>query len=317
MLIAEFLKIWKKRSVKIILFCVMICTILYGGIECAVGENATIENWRQEAQKNLDNKEKELSKMLEKEGDSQEDIDFWNEIYGEDIAVYKYALEHDIPVGVGSAWSSVYNSTVLINLITIFMLAIAIGNIINEYTYGTIKLALTNSHKRSYVLFTKKLSLTLFTMLLFAVQFISSFFVGLICFRSEYGRTLQYQDGVVSEVNMITSVLLTYMIRFMLTLILTWVAMGIAIIFKNTAVSILGTLFIWLGDLILGGFLGEKSWYPYTPFPNLKTSIYINNGTLCSVNKTMLQSFGVLMFYLVVFTFITRWFFCKKDVTNM
>lgn len=317
MFTAEFLKIWKKGSTKIVLLCIAVCTILYGCMELTMGNNSTTENWRQKTEKNLEQEEKALLEALKEDGQSQEDIDFWNDMYGANIAIYKYALEHNVPIGVGSSWSIVYGSSFLINLITIIVIAIAIGNVINEYTYGTIKLALTSSYKRSYVLCAKKFSITVFTLILFGLQFVVSFIIGAVGFKSGNYITLEYQQGTVVEVNMITSICLNYIAHLLLVLILTWIAMGIAIICRNTAFSIFATLFVWLGDSIIGSFFSEKSWYPYTPFPNFKISTYISNGSFGPMNESMIRSFVVLMVYLIIFTMFVRWSFCKKDVVNM
>ena len=309
----EYLKIWKKKSNVILTILVVLLCIGFGIIN---HQNASSQKtWRANAQKDLETYTKEYEELLsDKDQNSKAIVDIVSPIYEKAIATTCYALEHNIPYNVNNALQNIYKSTSLLNVVTIILILIAITNFTNEYQFGTIKQLLTTSISRRKWLLSKCMTYVTLTAIFFLLQLISCFFVGFILDGIGSSITLEYKNGTVIEVSIITSLIHQYIMHFIFATVLLFVATYICALTKTTLPAIVATLGIWFGNTVLGNFLGDYKWYKYTPFPHIGLSNYMENGMIKSFDKPMTQSLTIVMIYFISLTLISFYAFQKRDV---
>ena len=313
MLQAEVWKLIKKRSFLVVMILTVGMTILVSwGMRALSGANP--KDWRAENEKMLVQMQTEYKEMLEEREEGEEDLWDFDSFYEEEIAIYSYSLENDIPYGTYSFWNIVKECEPLLAVVMLIVMVTAIASIIDEYQYGTIKLIFTGKQSRLRVLLAKMGITSLLAIVLFALVFLTSLVMGGLLYGNGRAVDLKMVDGVVVEVNLLQAVFGDYLSKLVWTLLIVWIAMGIAVFTKNTALSILGGLFVAVGDSIFSGYLGEKKWYPFTIFPNVKTSTYLVDGVWNKMDGDLLRSVLVLMAYMLVFTFGVFWCYRKRDV---
>lgn len=308
---AEMVKIWKKKGTKGMLLLIVGILVLYS----AAISGPKMDNWREENSKQLEKLRQEYADAIEGEEDEGK-LEMYADLYEGDIAKYEYSLEHDIPYGVNSTWRFVYLSKIVLNITTFFLMMMIISNMQNEYQYGTIKQILTCPYKRKTILFSKQAAITLYTIITFALQFGITYLLSLIRFQNVGSVTLEYVNNQVVEIDMAQATLHYYLIRLALAIVILWIALGITAVTRSSILTIVVTMGLWLGNMALSNFLGNKPWYPYTIFPNMDAGIWLNDRGFISMNKDATQSAVVLLVNLAVIVVAYYIYFSKKDVVN-
>lgn len=305
-------KIWKKKSNLILLLALVALCIAFGMLNHSTSSSK--KTWRADLQKELESTSKSYVDLVENSKDSPEALELFGPIYEENIAIYSYALDHNIPYNVNSAWTNVYNSTLLMNLVLILLLIIVITNFTSEYQFGTIKQLLTTSISRSKWLYSKYLAYVLLAILFLCLQFLASLAIGFLLDGFASPITLEYQNGAVIEVSILTSLLHQYLFHFLFIIVFILIAECLAVLTQSTIATILGSLFVWFGNTILGSFLSEKPWYKYTFFPHIGSGNYMENGLFKAMDGQMAQSLTTVGIYILLLTFASFVVFQKKDI---
>ena len=311
---AELVKIWKLKSTKV--YMLLIFVVLLASAFLSKQSGIAADSWRQETQKQMEEAQQGYNEAQEEYKDDKEMRDLFCEIYEEEISLYTYSLEHDIPYQVNTNWSFLYSSKGVGTFTLILLIMIAVSSVLNEYTYGTMKQMLICPFKRGTILLANQIGLSLYALLGFFMQFIFAFLIGTIFFSNGKGVMLEYKDGAIIEIPMLQSVAGSYFMNGIFAIILMGIAVGFAIFFKNALLSFVCTFLVGMGDTIFQSFLGAKKWYEYTIFPNLKTSIFFADGNFCSPDQEMIRAIFVIVGYLVVFIGAYYFYFTKTDVKN-
>lgn len=314
---SELIKMWKKKGTKIIILIILCCSTLLGILSGILNKSNQSKDWKEDTRKLIEADEAELEKNLNN-SDLDDDIkELLNESLTEDILLNEYSIEHNIPYIVNTRWKTLYDNLSSICALIIFLtIGLTVNSMVGEYTFGTIKLLVTNSDKRWYILTAKILSI-----ISYATAFILSsssvlLIIGCITYKENNYITLSMDNGVIHEINMLTSVFTSLILYIILSLLLIIVAIGLAVFSRNTTVSILGTLVVWLGDSFFGIFLGNYSWYKYTPFSVINLDNYFNNGNIVTFNYQVTLQFILLCIYITVLIVGIFWSFCKKDIPS-
>jgi len=232
------------------------------------------------------------------------------------IETNNYRLEHNLPPEYG-VWGFVTEFSVLVELVSLFVIIIAAGIVAGEFNTGTIKLLLIRPIKRWKVLLSKYIAVLLFAFVALILLFVATFVVGGI-FHSFSGLNqpyLGYKNGNVTEVNMLWHIFINYAYACVNLLMMVTFAFMISAVFRNNTLAVGISLFLMFTGTILVSLLSKYSWVKYILFANINLTVY-TDGTPVVKGMTMTFSLMVLAVYFIVFNLISWYVFMKRDVAT-
>jgi ABC-2 type transport system permease protein len=237
--------------------------------------------------------------------------------FTKEIAINDYRIKHHIsPREKYSVWSFVKDSSQLIVLAGLFIIIVAAGIVASEFNWGTIKLLLIRPINRTRILLSKYLTVLLYAIFMLAILFVFLTVLGAILFGmpDEAVSYLNYNNGQVTEQNIVVHLLIYYSLSSIDMIMLVTMAFMISSVFRNSSLAIGLSLFL----LFTGGqfttLLAMKfTWAKYILFANTDLMQYVEGSPLV---EGMTLSFSVLMLlaYFALFQFLAFFVFKKRDV---
>jgi len=328
----EQIKIYIRKSTWAMYLILAILVIGIGFIEFTFGENETYEmgeQWRIELEKENEQLLKEDEEFERKLAEGSEDLPF-----APDMDKYKinsFYLQEDIkPVPFG-AWQFIYETEMLLSLISLFTIIIAANIISSEHRWGTIKLLLIRPISRTTILLSKYVSVLIFAVVTALFLFIFSFLTGAILFGLEPGvnpHAVVYDfANTVKGVNISEEVdylkyaslpletFSNYAYHMVILIMMTTLALMISTIFKNNALAIGVAIFLMFAGNSIVAFFHEYSWAKYILFANIDLSQYINDNPMLE-GLSLNFSIMILLIHFIIFIGVSWLVFVKRDVTE-
>ena len=207
--------------------------------------------------------------------------------------------------GTETTWDFMHISIMIGMLVTLFSVIVSSGNVAAEFSSGTIKQLLIRPHARWKILLSKYITVTIYSLLLLLVLYVSSFLIGSIFFEK---ASFAANGNLFQKVALyIPSLLISTAIAFMLSTL-----------FRNQALAVgVGIFVLWISSTLNGLFImlmHKLAWVKLLIFPHLNLTVYATQPELISgVNLTF--SIIVLSCYYVIFMLLTFVFFQKRDVS--
>jgi ABC-2 type transport system permease protein len=238
------------------------------------------------------------------------------------IKTNEYRIAHDIaPTNVPTLWAYVGSNEILqigVFLITMFSIIIGGGIVANEFSQGTIKLLLIRPSKRWKILLSKYITVLLYALVMLVVSFIVSFIIAaiLFSFKGVGEPYLNYNNGVVTEVNMFAHTFSLYGYACIKLVMMVTFAFAISSLFRSSAMAIgLSVFLLFAGNIIITALIGFKkeNIAKYILFANTDLTQYTSGSPLIN-GMTMQFSITVLIVYFVAFNLISFLGFTKRDV---
>lgn len=246
-----------------------------------------------------------------------------------DIAIAIHRLETgNAPLSQASMYGFLSQASMLVSMISLFIIIIGATMMASEYSSGTIKLLLISPHKRWKLFAAKMVSLFLMGLAMLVLLFGSALLTGGILFGFEgAGPYLGYSGGQVTETPYALMAAFRYLLACPEVLVMTSLAVMLAVIMRRSAVAIgVGTALLFGGSMIsmilmmlpydfkrFILFLNtDLSMY----FPQLSTGQFMNTGmeTLPASGMTVQFSLAVLAVYFICFTYIALDSFNRRDI---
>ena len=237
--------------------------------------------------------------------------------FKKEIAINDYRIKHHIsPREKYSVWSFVKDTSQLIVLAGLFIIIVAAGIVASEFNWGTIKLLLIRPINRTKILLSKYLTVLLYAIFMLSILFVFSTILGAILFGmpDEAVLYLNYNNGQVTEQNIVVHLLIYYGLSSIDMIMLVTMAFMISSVFRNSSLAIGLSLFL----LFTGGqfttLLAMKfTWAKYILFANTDLMQYVEGAPLV---EGMTLSFSVLMLlaYFALFQFLAFFVFQKRDI---
>jgi|GEM_PF-3021180 len=247
------------------------------------------------------------------------------QVYREQAAIDRYAIDHNIPINKITAWSFASTFEFIVNLVFIFMIVAAAESVASEYSSGNIRYLLIKPKTRWKLLTGKFLSLILSAVFFLLVTFLLTAILGFIFygFDGAQGITLAIENGQVIERSLVGDLLLTYLAEFVKLLVIISLAMMISVLMKSSILSIILSVGLIFSGYILTNILSALialtdmsniEWIKYTPFPNLNLAQYLPSGSPAFPGMTLGFSAIVLLVYFILFNSVSYTVFSKRDV---
>ncbi|MBC8079940.1 MAG: ABC transporter permease [Gorillibacterium sp.] len=264
-------------------------------------------DWRQQVQAEVDQFKPQLNTGMEVMKKTAERI----------VKIGEYRLAHDIPPADGSTWGNVMNvAPFLILIVGVFTVIVAADIVAGEFSTGTIKLLLIRPASRTKILLSKYIATLLFSLLLFATQFIVSYLVNGII-SSFAGSNSPYLflggDGLVHERSMLVHALSSQGLNCIGMLMIVTMAFMISSAFRSSALSIALSLIFFLAGTVPAMLLRKYTWMKYYLFNNTDLTVYAE-GIPPYEGMTLNFSIAVLVGYFLLFHLLSWFFFVKRDV---
>ena len=263
-------------------------------------------NWRQ----SLEMENESLREMLSSNGD------FGNVNYMEkQLAINEYRLANDMePNYENSVWSYMDSNIGLTSVVTLFVIIIAGGIVASEFTWGTIKLLMIRPISRSNILFSKYVTVLIFSFIFYCILFSTSFIVGLIGFGFSNVPELLYMNGTVHVLHPFLSILLKIFLSIFPVIMFATIAFMISTVFRNNSLAIGLSLFLLFTGTQITQLVGTKyEWAKFSPFANIDFNAYFHTFPIVE-GTTLLFSIIMFIIYFAMFMFISFLTFKKRDI---
>jgi ABC-2 type transport system permease protein len=265
-------------------------------------------NWKAEVQKQIDENKKFMADKNTPEDAKTEFANF--------IKLDEYRITNNIPPSDRSVWGGVLNAAKLIIIVTIFTVVIAADSVAGEFGGGTIKLLLIRPASRAKILLSKYISVLIFSVLLLAVLFGSSFLLsGFMEGFKDIGISHVYMDNghMIHEVGIFGHVVNTYGYKCVDLIMIVTLAFMLSTVFRSSSLAIglsLGLLFVGSGIVQV---ISRYSWAKYYLFTNTDLTQYLNNQPIME-GMTLKFSILVIVIYFLIFNIMSFSIFKKRDV---
>lgn len=310
----EMMKIFTKASswVYLILIVVMVTG---AGLIYDRFTNEPSEDWRQDLQAEIGQLEKDLTEVPAEEQE-------WLQMQ---IAEKQMYLEEGINPDAESTWYFLNNIvSMMTTVVTLFAVIVCSANVASEFSDGTIKQLLIRPHRRWAILFSKYISVTLYSLLLLAVLMITGYLAGLLLFGAGSFSEKMFEismDGQMNPENIVAvgnQVVLKLLFFLPSLVIITAVAFMLSTLFKSQALAVGIGIFVLffsstVGNVIL--FVAEKyTWTKFLIFPHLDLTVYAYQDKILET-ITLPISLTILAIYYAVFMIVTFLYFQKRDIS--
>ena len=209
-----------------------------------------------------------------------------------------------------SFWEGAMLSVTFVSFLnTIFSVVIAADSVAGEFSWGTIKLLLIRPWTRSKILFSKYLSVLLFSIL-------STLTMILLALGTSYLLLSSTADvGMIPE-NMTPAsyAVISWVFEYVDLFITIAIAFMVSTVFRSGALAIGLSLFILFTQGIFGMIFNPERyvWAKYILFTNMDLSQYMYGDGLGGM--TLGFSMLILAVYYVLFMGISWYVFNKRDV---
>lgn len=233
LLACEFYKISKKKTflkIGFVVLVVILLTLLIGlvmdyflaGLMGQVG-SSSYEEQLESLKIQLDNAQtamdsSKLYKLL-----------YFNEVYGikAQIALYEYLIDNNIPVGATQIYTNastlfgfnyytftVSVTSVLMTIVTIFLIVMACRTTVGEYNSGAMKMQLIRPIDKMQFYTAKWLGVYLSSIAILFVGMAMAFLIGVIAFGSNCPDVVMVLDAVrVVKVSPFTALFISYIVK--------------------------------------------------------------------------------------------------------
>lgn len=308
----ELFKMSKKRFFLISLILIIVFVVSYSFLSFDI--SITKDNWKTEEMAHLDALYQELN---EYQSGNSEINKVLAEITTEEIELYEYSINHDIPVNLGNIWSCIYKCTDILWLCIIIITILCTSILYDEYKYNTIKQLAIRPFNRFEILLGKQISFSILSFLIYLFQFIISILVGLILLGGNNNTSyimLEQVNGTIYEVNILNNTFLTYLSYFIISQVLISISIFFVVLFRNNILAIAAALCVFFGKDILNSLLKDIYIYKYTIFPHIDLTQYLYGKELSLDGNTLLFSVCVLITSFVIINILSYIIFAKKDI---
>jgi ABC-2 type transport system permease protein len=307
----EWMKIFRRPGTFVMIAMLIVISCIVGAFfkYQETGLNSGPEkNWQQTLKEEND----ALKKQMEQSRTKME-----KDFFKEEIAINEYRIKHNLPAKEKfNVWSFVKEASELITLAGLFTIIISAGIVASEFNWGTIKLLLIRPINRSKILISKYLTVLLFALTMLAILFVFSAALGALLFgMPEHAAPyLNYQNGIVTEQNIVVHLLIYYGLSSIDMIMLATMAFMISSVFRNSSLAIGLSIFLLFTGAQFTALLSLKfSWAKYILFANTNLMQYFE-GTPMVEGMTMNFSIFILVIYFVIFQFLAFFVFKKRDV---
>lgn len=312
---AELSRIFKTKWLLTLFLTIAI--VVAGTLALSSGDSANSENWRDDATAHLNSLYDELEEyQASLETDSMGISEMFVDITQEEIELYEYSLEKDIPVNIKTAWQTVNDCTGNLWIVIVVLIVIYISMISDDYKYGTIKQIAIRPYSRTKILFGKQLAICIVSIGAFLCMFMISLGLGFI-FNGSNGNhfiILEQLQGEIFEINIFNNICLMYLANFAVCLLVIQVASLCVILLKKSLVPLLITLGAYLCKDLVNSIFNNKEFYRYTIFPNMDLSQYIYGHEIAFTGNNLTFSLIVLVVHFVVITLCSYLLFARRDI---
>ena len=309
----EWMKIFKRPATYVMIAMLMLIIGIVGAVLKYDMRNqpngAGNEKWQQNIETQLKESQAQLKNL---ENGPKDQYEFFHK----DVALKEYQLEHNIPPESPSVWTFVNEASNVVLFAGLFVIIVAAGIVSSEFNWGTIKLLLIRPISRGKFLLAKYLTVLLFALLMLTISFGFSSILGLILFGTPDTHVpyLNYQDGKVSEQNMVLHLIILYGLKSISMLMLATMAFMISAVFRNSSLAIGISIFLLFAGGQLTALLAAKfEWAKYLLFANTELIQYFE-GTPMVEGMTLSFSVVMLFIYFILFHGLAYFVFRRRDV---
>ncbi|QGH33076.1 ABC transporter permease subunit [Gracilibacillus salitolerans] len=263
-----------------------------------------------------DNWKEQLTQENEELLEVNEEMEFLG--FDSEIAINEYHIENDVKPLPYDAWQFTLENAGLSMIISLFTIIVAAGIISNEYRWGTIKLLLIRPISRTKILFSKFVSVLLFSVTMLVFLFIISLVIGAIFFGINGWNPDLVQMGAdgIEEISIFAEIFTQYGLNMVNLVMMATFAFMISTLFRSSAMAIgLAIFLMFTGNTIIG-FVAEYDWAKYILFANTNLNQYIGNGSPIIDSMTLGFSITILVIYFVLFLLVSWLSFTKRDIAG-
>ncbi len=307
------MKIFKRPGTFVMIGILIVAVALFGIVIKSQQNDMDFtqdKNWEQVLQE-------ENNALKQQMDQSQTKTD--KQFYKKEIAINDYRIKHHIPTKEQySVWSFVKDTSQLIILAGLFIIIVSAGIVASEFNWGTVKLLLIRPINRTKILLSKYLTVLLFALFMLAILFVFSMALGASLFGLPDNPLsyLNYNNGQVTEQNIVVHLLVYYSLSSIDTMMLVTMAFMISSVFRNSSLAIGLSLFL----LFTGGQFTELlsmkfTWTKYILFANTDLMQYFE-GTPMIEGMTLPFSIFMLLIYFLIFLFLAFFVFKKRDIAS-
>lgn len=282
--------------------------------------------WKEEALDSISQNRYQLSTGMGKDG-ALTDTEKSDLEKNTAIAIHRLQTDN-APVAQGSMFGFLSQASMLVSMLSLFIIIIGSTMMASEYSSGTIKLLLISPHKRWKLFFAKMASLFLIGVGMLALLFISALVSGGVVFGFQnVGPYLGFSGGQVTETPYILMSLFRYLLACPELLVMTALAVMLAVIMRRSAVVIgVGTALLFGGSMISMILrLLPYDFKRFILFLNTDLSMYfpqLSTGQFGgdqmagppASGMTVQFSLAVLAVYFICFAYIALDSFNRRDI---
>lgn len=245
-----------------------------------------------------------------------------------DIAIKTYRIKTDSPpIKPDSLYGFLSTSSMMVSLISLFIIIIAATIMASEYSQGTIKLLLISPYRRWKLFAAKLVTVFITALLLLTVLFVSSIIAGGIAFGFDFsGSFIKYAGGRVIDSPYIVACLLKYLLVCPELLVMTSLSIMLAVVMRRSSVAIgVGVGMMFGGSIITAIlYMMPYDFKRFILFLNTNLSVYFpelgTNDYMSIVDVSRIEGMSftfsiiVLAVYFICFTYIALDSFNRRDV---
>lgn len=317
LVINEIIKNFTRK--KSVIFCViLLLSITALGIYHS-RKQPNSNDWKLELNKKIvelkaenDKYQKDLETSNNKDDLAKMMIDMNNE----NIEIYSYAVQNDIPHNRMTSWKFADKATFLSILVLIFIIISASESIASEFSSGTIRYLVIRPLKRWKLIVGKFASLISFSVILLLISFLFSMILGSTLFGGKGINSvgLFYENGHVSEVSIIKLVFTKYVFEIIRLATVVSLALMISVLLRSSSVSLAVSLGVIIGGNLIVNALTQIQWMKYFLLTNLDLQQYLPGNKPFIKGMTIESSIVILMIYFIVFGTVSLLSFNKREI---
>ncbi len=230
----------------------------------------------------------------------------------EQIELAQYRLDEGLaPAEVGSFWHVMNTSSNFFSLIVLFVIIVASGILAHEFQKGTIKLLAIRPATRTKLLYSKYVTVLLFSVAIALLLLVSSLVASLIYFPYDSYTHLTWNGEAVSEWPAIFWILQSYLYAMVNVVVMGTIAFVIGALFRSSGLAIGITMFLSFATLPAMMMLRKYEWAKYILFAHNEFSMHLSQPF---VDVTPIYSLIVILVYLVIFHVLMYTSFKKRDI---
>ncbi|MDW0115075.1 ABC transporter permease subunit [Sporosarcina saromensis] len=300
----EIFKIQKSKSFILSLMLVTVVVI----VSAFISFNSYTGDWRINLEKKVNDDWTLLSNI------NQDDMAF--DIIQKEIILNTYHLTHDIPPsGSGHLISYIEKYAGITSLIGLIIMFYASNMVSKENTWGTLKMMLLRPYNKEEILISKYISLLYIGIVMYIFTFILLNISGVIIYGLDtisFTSVALNTNGELFEQNAIIQIIKRYLYSFLLLSAYTALAIMISVIFNNSNLSIVITVFTFIFGGSLSAYFSEYTWANFLFFSNTGLDSFGVGQTL-SLEPSPVFSTTIILLYTIVFIFCSMAIFKKRQ----